>query len=1186
MINKKIIFFFAFLLAGIIITTLIILFKTQIGSAYHIDGNNVWWDNSYGKLVVWPHTSSQAITHTQYANLTSYIPANISLDFAFQFDEPVSNGHVWMWRNITHIVWIADYINITYLKDPGNQTCGYWGCNEQDSLCNCTTIQEIGGHEISNNYYDWKDVTQLFEHSEFNDSHFYWIRNITFSYYETKQAKWKYDQPLGTSGKWGLWIKKNSDTIQEALQSGQYIHLDPWWNSNWGQRVNITITETGGVARNNEIADVWVNLTTGNCTKEYRVLLDDSVELTSQVYNESYSANGKCTAANVLFMVNLTANEHKNVTIYFNNSGASAPNYDSLVKSDSQFITPSFPAGGQNYNLTLDFIDLNTQIFLNSSLKFRNTTNAADLPLYYGTYNGQTKFACVFNNTIKIKGPLMIETAPSAHGGWGIGAPSGCNSTLRIFPYYAEINVLNNGSALYISLVSMNAGGFLPNYTFFGNMTLYRTKEITGSNNHTIKEVGIANRTFNYFFSNSSGNGFMIAYQNLSSSFNMMYDTVGGICARIGVDSTNCQAWSQGTPDITNISFKFRVAVNNNFSDAGWQVARDERIKLEYPLTYTISPLQAPSTPSGQSYNITGENYETSIYETIQTNSNITIWINNSQIQFIDARLVQNSINIGKDSNSTSDNITKTYKAFTHDLLDANATSENFYWNLTIYWVNGSIGAEQSTTHAQTFNYAYVFTNVESDKTVIVEGDNIIANGTITKQQYVSIPYVKFNFQDANYTGAQILNLSTKDVWEKLIQSKMGAGGNAVLFGFFNVSFNGITKERISITNVTISLYQIFMDNCSNYSTIAYNFFHKDEETRNHLNGTFETTFTAWSDNKDYAANYSFFGELNTSWSLCIYPEWLNLTTDMHMIYKNESTHTTRAYYLVSAPLNNITRNVSLYSLLLTKATAFKITVLDNARIPKEGVYIKSQRYSPATNSYYTVEMGKTDNYGKTSMYFVLNSVDYKFIVEENGVVIYSTIPGRIICHVLPCEIEFLITDVIGPFGSIDPISGLTRSLIYNNQTEIVRLEWSDATGNMQYARLLVNKKRAMYDDVVCDVSDSSTAGALVCDLSGEDGTFFAEGKFASSPEESDIWITITKALATVKEIFGREGIWWLIPFILACALAGYWNPAVAIMSICLGFVLFAFLGFASIPYAVLISIIAVGIAYMINIKT
>ena len=146
------------------------------------------WENEYGKLEVWPSTSTNLIRQKQWYNMTWYYPDN-TIDIAFGFDEPLSHGQIYYWNG-------NDYVKVTT------------------------------------------------NHVEYNDKHFYVLNNINVVQDETKHGYWEYDVKANSSGKWDMYAKLSSDSWSTAFSSGRIIHLDPWWDSDWSYRKDIYIDHT------------------------------------------------------------------------------------------------------------------------------------------------------------------------------------------------------------------------------------------------------------------------------------------------------------------------------------------------------------------------------------------------------------------------------------------------------------------------------------------------------------------------------------------------------------------------------------------------------------------------------------------------------------------------------------------------------------------------------------------------------------------------------------------------------------------------------------------------------------------------------------------------------------------------------------------------------------------------------
>jgi hypothetical protein len=1152
--------------------------------AYHLDGDNIWWSNEHGKIVVWPHTSYHAITHNQKANLTSFIAVPIQLDFAFEFEEPLADKNIWIKANISHGKWIYPEEEYTYTKISGNKTCEFWGC-EEDYLagrCNCTGTRRGQGVWDDDYYFDWKKITDLFTHTEYNGRHFYWIKKVTFMPQETKQIKWRYSQSIQTTGKWALWIKRTKDTIPEALANGMYIKLDPWWDSNFKQRVNISVEETGGVSRINEMADVWLNFTTNNCTKEYRIVWNDTLELTSQIYNETYVGN-HCTGANALFMVNLTANQHKNYTLYFNNSGATAPSYTDLVKSfDTNYImqvkTPI-------YNVTTS----GTATTPNSSIAFINlsTSTLNGISFSVGFGYSQSAYNAFFNTTIKRDGVLMVESYPTNHY---------ANATVRIYPYYSEIDFKINASN-YARLDATTKHG-LPSsydyengadYSFFGNTTY---SETSGANHNRmwVNDEPITsglNRTYIYAFFNVSQEGFIYVFENITSYFYMKEDSdnhhdefgIGYVSGTYG--------------KIIPTSYKTRFAMDRNFSSAGWQVARNERIKMENPLSYVVGALggYAPAGAGGIEYNITDNNYESKVYETAVTNFNITVWVNYSILDFIDAGLIRNSILYTVDSNATNpdDNTTIYEKDVTIDLVETNATTHQFFWNLTLYYLNGSITNRASGTNNQGVDWAYVADSVSTDKGEVTVGDNLMINATVLKTQDNSITLVNLEFQQTNYTATQLSNILTQERWSKQVNVKsitqLNSTTSLVRF-HLNLTFNHTTKARTSSQTQNITIYNIGIDDCQNWTTVAINFTNKDADTQEMMRNNIKGTFTVWKLNKSITKEFNFDAENVTTKGICIYPHWASYTTNAIIEYGNYS-YVIRNYYLRNATLDNVTDRIDLYHLLDTRDTIFDILVQDESLTPISNAYIKAQRFYTENNTFVTTSMAKTDAEGKTVMKLVADEVDYKFIIEKDLLVIYVSEAMKLqSCTYQPCELEFNIKEDVDIFADVDTPSGVSYDLYFDNQSKIFYFTFSDTTGLTQTGRLNVTQKRlGREDELICDTSLSATSGTLTCNVSDYEGVFMATASIERSWRVLEtLWAEVIQAAKILRTKTDSMVLGTFM--ILTFGAIGLFNPAVAIMLSVFAVIITSMLGLTALLYPAIISLIIVTIILIIHLRT
>jgi len=292
MTNKKASFFLVMIISIFLLSLInpIFIDISDAGSG-NIDGNMVWWENQYARLEVYPAVEKNLCTHVQYANITWKYQDNI-IDVACRYDseQDVYNPRIWMWQNIPHIVTVEDYGNnvVSYTlvdisdfemittpssvdlgdipsdfyahgnaslyideneKEPGEYFIGfdsYEWLNPEHTSCRFTYnyYGQTGWHQEEQYWYDWKDITHNFHQTNYNGKKYYYVTGFSVQQSKTYYFKYQYNTKANTNGKWDFLAKLNSETIQEALQTGHYVMIDPWWDSDWDYCKEIVIDHT------------------------------------------------------------------------------------------------------------------------------------------------------------------------------------------------------------------------------------------------------------------------------------------------------------------------------------------------------------------------------------------------------------------------------------------------------------------------------------------------------------------------------------------------------------------------------------------------------------------------------------------------------------------------------------------------------------------------------------------------------------------------------------------------------------------------------------------------------------------------------------------------------------------------------------------------------------------------------
>lgn len=143
-------------------------------------------------------------------------------------------------------------INGTIMEDPETLYMGVESWSGNMASLNVTylddgTIRE----EYQVTYPDWKPVSpdyQVIDRDFAGMNRWYALKNIDVVAGETYKLRIWLDVPFRglerSEGKYAWGIKRSSDTLQEAIDSGRFYFIDPWWDSQWSHRVQLTFNNS------------------------------------------------------------------------------------------------------------------------------------------------------------------------------------------------------------------------------------------------------------------------------------------------------------------------------------------------------------------------------------------------------------------------------------------------------------------------------------------------------------------------------------------------------------------------------------------------------------------------------------------------------------------------------------------------------------------------------------------------------------------------------------------------------------------------------------------------------------------------------------------------------------------------------------------------------------------------------
>jgi len=234
-------------------------------SGYTISGNSVYYENDYCNISVYPHTSVGFINHKQEVALT-WNWSDTNIDVVFRFPVQLTGYKDIQLLSNKSYTFTTSLVNITNFTSLGyTPSKVHLGDIPSDYYYNVTVFSNETGYRnftVGFDSYQWDNLEHTnvsFSYTFYRDEwvsrkssvqyttaygkHDYYITNIPVKQNRTYKARLFYGLPPGSSsGKFDFMAKLSSETIGEALSSGHYCMLDPWYQSGeWLYRKWISI---------------------------------------------------------------------------------------------------------------------------------------------------------------------------------------------------------------------------------------------------------------------------------------------------------------------------------------------------------------------------------------------------------------------------------------------------------------------------------------------------------------------------------------------------------------------------------------------------------------------------------------------------------------------------------------------------------------------------------------------------------------------------------------------------------------------------------------------------------------------------------------------------------------------------------------------------------------------------------
>ena len=506
------------------------------------------------------------------------------------------------------------------------------------------------------------------------------------------------------------------------------------------------------------------------------------------------------------------------------------------------------------------------------------------------------------------------------------------------------------------------------------------------------------------------------------------------------------------------------------------------------------------------------------------------------------------------------------------------------YFNTTF---NVSISGATAVTARPYQNYVTVNITQLYTRSVInginISGGNITTTQTNTSSTQYAVLLMKPGNFTINISGKAHFNYSTS------INLTSAATNYTFNFTLHNAEYNVTLMNKVSNTTITSWSLQVDAVNL----TAANETFSTSTATITRVrliqgyNFTLTPTKSAYSSfAKNFTisaatSNLTVFAQLANSLNLEIFsesqnrlfgnltnaeanetviveiigPTTLNLTTNNGTLFITDISsgdYEIRYYadsfrkrsYFLSLPANG-SDDIDLFLLNNTLGTQVVATVVNEDDVALNGSIIKVLRFYPAENVFKTVEMSKANFNGEAPIFVVLNTQEYKLLVEYKGIPVFLSTETKLTSTAIRLQV------VIGT-GPFETVKGLQHvyatlnSVVSSDQNATFTYTFTDTGSFLTGGCLQVYKITATGETTLCDMCSTSTAATIICNINTT-GAVTAQGSVNGTNNQSIVTHTISKSLINAYATFGNYGPFLALLVLLTVPMVGSFSISASI---------------------------------------
>ncbi len=558
------------------------------------------------------------------------------------------------------------------------------------------------------------------------------------------------------------------------------------------------------------------------------------------------------------------------------------------------------------------------------------------------------------------------------------------------------------------------------------------------------------------------------------------------------------------------------------------------------------------------------------------TNATLFIWDSDNDLVFIETKNVT-----GNEANKTFfivDNLTSgdyNWNVFGSSANSTGSVTSNFSeFNNTFTWVPFSVDSESFNTEVFETSRQEFFINITTLSTVLSVDAILNYNGT--------------RFTSDTSCSSGLCQISTAiDI--PLVS--VGESENKSFFWEITI-FDGTLSLSINLTVNEQNVTRLHLEKCDGtFTNQTLNFTAFEEENQTAVDPfMFDASFQFWLGTGSVKRNNSISEASISSLQLCFTPATETLLLDGTVEYDEAigTNYTNRNYFFQSDTINNVSQDIRLGLLLAEDSTSFILKVQDRDILPVANVLIFTERFYPGEGIFKVVQVSETDDNGRTVGFFQTETVEYRFILRQNGATVLTTNKQKIVGESVPFTLTFTIGEDEGaswePFEEID---NLTSQITFNKTSNIVSFTYLDTSGDFELGRLIVERINAsgLQNTIICSETSVQSSATITCNLTGNSIAGYIARGIITRDGTAQLVEQTSFAIEDFSTIAGRLGLFlgWFV--ILISIFTFKFNEVAGIILVNLSIIFVNLIGLISFGYVFISAMIAISIIILVVLE-